>query len=172
MGTRITQVSFTRGELSPRLDARTNLEQYAIGLKSAKNAIIHQEGGISNRMGLEYCGTAKDSSNFVRVIRFVFNTEQTYMLEFGHKYIRFLKDGAYIIYPDDYETASKRGQIVEIESPYNADDLPLLKCSRAGDILTLTCTGKYPAKNLSRYSHYDWKLEDAVLPLILQLRQA
>ena len=162
MGTRITQVSFTRGELSPRLDARTNLEQYAIGLKSAKNAIIHQEGGISNRMGLEYCGTAKDSSNFVRVIRFVFNTEQTYMLEFGHKYIRFLKDGAYIIYPDDYETASKRGQIVEIESPYNADDLPLLKCSRAGDILTLTCTGKYPAKNLSRYSHYDWKLEDAV----------
>lgn len=162
MGTRITQVSFTRGELSPRLDARTNLEQYAIGLKSAKNAIIHQEGGISNRMGLEYCGTAKDSSKFVRVIRFVFNTEQTYMLEFGDKYIRFLKDGAYIIYPDNYENTEKRGQIVEIESPYNAEDLPLLKCSRAGDILTLTYTGKYPVKNLSRYSHYDWKLEDAV----------
>ena len=39
MGTRLTQDSFTRGELSPRLSARVSLEQYAIGLKTAKNAI-------------------------------------------------------------------------------------------------------------------------------------
>lgn len=246
MATRITQVSFTRGELTPRLDARTNLEQYSIGLKSAKNAIIHQEGGISNRMGLEYCGIVKNSSKFTRVIRFVFNTTQTYMLEFGDKYIRFLQDGAYIIYPDNYgityagmyqfiesgtnesdeqyykyklenddyiytkseiatdltcykdaefkniyqsgvssslskgiitslntentligidednDKIAKRGEIVEIESPYLAEDLPLIKCSRAGDILTLTYSGKYNIKNLSRYSHYDWILEDAV----------
>ena len=162
MRTRVTQVSFTRGELSPRLDARTNLEQYGIGLKSAKNAIIHQEGGISNRMGLEFCTKVKDSLKPVRTMRFVFNTTQTYMLEFGEKYIRFLKDGAYIIYPDDYEDESKRGQIVEIESPYEAADLARIKTSRAGDILTLTYTGKYKTKNLVRYSHYDWKLEDAV----------
>lgn len=162
MRTRVTQVSFTRGELSPRLDARTNLEQYGIGLKSAKNAIIHQEGGISNRMGLEFCTKVKDSSKPVRTMRFVFNTTQTYMLEFGEKYIRFLKDGAYIIYPDDYENESKRGQIVEIESPYEAADLARIKTSRAGDILTLTYTGKYKTKNLVRYSHYDWRLEDAV----------
>lgn len=159
MGTRITQSSFTRGELTPRLDARTDIEQRSIGLKSAKNAIIHQEGGISNRMGLEYCGTVKDSSKFTRLIRFVFNLTQTYMLEFGDKYIRILKDGGYIVYP---EGNAKVGQIVEIQSPYEADDLPFIKCSRAGDILTLTYTGKYTTKNLVRYSHYDWKLEDAV----------
>lgn len=158
MATRITQASFTRGELTPRLDSRTNLEQYAIGLKRAKNAIIHQEGGISNRMGLEYCGTAKYNDKHTRTIKFVFNSEQTYMLEFGEKYIRFLKDGAYIIYPDGHE---KAGEIVEIKTPYSAEDLRRIKRSQAGDVLTLTHPD-YPVKNLARYDHHDWKLEDGV----------
>ena len=158
MATRITQASFTRGELTPRLDSRTNLEQYAIGLKRAKNAIIHQEGGISNRMGLEYCGTAKYNDKHTRTIKFVFNSEQTYMLEFGEKYIRFLKDGAYIIYPDGHE---KAGEIVEIETPYSAEDLRRIKRSQAGDVLTLTHPD-YPVKNLARYDHHEWKLEDGV----------
>ena len=161
MGTRITQDSFTRGELTPRLSARTSLEQYEIGLKSAKDAIIHQEGGISNRMGLEFCGVAKYSNKMTRTMKFVFNSEQTYMLEFGDKYIRFLKDGGYIIYPDDYSDVSKRGQIVEIASPYAAEDLPYIKRTQAGDLLTLTHIN-YPTLNLSRYSHYDWRLEEIV----------
>lgn len=230
MATRITQASFTRGELTPRLDSRTNLEQYAIGLKRAKNAIIHQEGGISNRMGLEYCGIAKYNNKHTRCIKFVFNSEQTYMLEFGEKYIRFIKDGGYVIYPDTYgityegtytlseqkenlfkytlendiviysqtqlaqdvvcykneectekfgeitsintststisvdkdeDKIAQRGEIVEIETPYLAKDLKLIKRSQAGDVLTLTHPD-YPVKNLSRYDHHDWKLEDAV----------
>lgn len=151
MPTRLTQSSFTRGELSPRLDARTQLEQYEIGLKTAKNAIIHQEGGISNRMGLEYCGVAKYSDKETRLMKFVFNSEQTYMLEFGDKYIRFIKDGGYIINDND--------EIVEIETPYLAEDLPYIKRSQAGDYLTLTHP-KYPTKNLVRNSHYAWTLED------------
>lgn len=158
MSTRVTQESFTRGELSPRLDARTNLEQYEIGLKKAKNAIIHQEGGISNRMGLEYCGFVKYNDKFTRTMRFTFNSSQSYMLEFGDKYIRFLKDGAYIIYPNEHE---KAGQIVEIETPYSAEDLPYIKRSQSGDVLTLTHLN-YPTKNLMRFSHYDWRLENAV----------
>jgi len=158
MGTRITQSSFTRGEISPRLDARTQLEQYAIGLKTAKNAIIHQEGGISNRMGLEFCGEARFSDKITRTMKFVFNSEQTYMLEFGEKYIRFIKDGGYIVYPDNHE---KAGQLVEIETPYSDADIPFIKRSQSGDVLTLTHP-KYPVINLSRYSHYDWRIENAV----------
>lgn len=153
MSNRITQASFARGELSPRLDSRTQLEQYSIGLKTAKNAIIHQEGGISNRMGLEYCGAAKYSGKATRLMKFVFNSEQTYMLEFGDKYIRFLKDGGYIV--------NSSGDIVEVTTPYVADDLFRIKRSQAGDMLTLTHPN-YPTKNLTRYSHTEWKLEDAV----------
>lgn len=158
MGTRITQSSFTRGEISPRLDARTQLEQYAIGLKTAKNAIIHQEGGISNRMGLEFCGEVKYSNKPTRNMKFVFNSEQTYMLEFGDKYVRFIKDGGYIVYPDNHE---KAGQLVEIATPYSANDLQFIKRSQSGDVLTLTHPN-YPVMNLSRYSHYDWRIENAV----------
>lgn len=153
MGTRITQSSFTRGEISPRLDARNQLEQYAIALKTAKNAIIHQEGGISNRMGLEYCGIAKNSEKPTRLMKFVFNSEQTYMLEFGDKYIRFIKDGGYII--------DSSNNIVEVATPYKAEDLQYIKRSQAGDFLTLTHPN-YPAKNLVRNSHYSWTLKDIV----------
>jgi hypothetical protein len=164
MATRITQASFTRGELTPRLDSRTNLEQYAIGLKRAKNGIIHQEGGISNRMGLEYCGTAKYNDKHTRMIKFVFNFEQTYMLEFGEKYIRFLKDGAYILYPAGHE---KEYEIVEIETPYLAKDLKHIKRSQAGDILTLTHPD-YPVQQLCRYDHHDWRIEPAIFEPTIQ----
>lgn len=153
MGNRITQSSFTRGELSPRLDARTNLEQYSIGLKTAKNAIIHQEGGISNRMGFEFCGEVKYSPKFTRVMKFVFNSEQTYMLEFGDKYIRFIKDGGYIV--------DGSGNIVEISSPYSDADLPKIKRSQAGDFLTLTHPN-YKPMNLIRNSHTSWTLKEVV----------
>ncbi len=151
MATRVTQESFTRGELSPRLEARTSLEQYAIGLKTAKNAIIHQEGGISNRMGMEFCGEVKYSAKTTRLMKFVFNSEQTYMLEFGDKYMRVLTNGGYIINSD--------GSLVEISTPYAADDLPYIKRTQAGDYLTLTHMD-YAARNLVRYSHYDWRLEE------------
>ena len=158
MATRITQASFTRGELTPRLDSRTNLEQYAIGLKRAKNGIIHQEGGISNRMGLEYCGTAKYNDKHTRMIKFVFNFEQTYMLEFGEKYIRILKDGAYVLYPEGHENEY---EMVEVETPYLAKDLKHIKRSQAGDVLTLTHPD-YPVQHLCRYDHHDWKIEPAI----------
>lgn len=159
MGTRITQSSFTRGELSPRLDARTQLEQYGIGLKTAKNAIIHQEGGISNRMGLEYCGVAKYNNKATRLIKFVFNSEQTYMLEFGNQYMRVLKDGGYVVYPTGH---AHEGEIVEITTPYAAADLAKLKRSQSGDILTLTHPN-YKPKTISRYDHHDWRIEDTVI---------
>ena len=162
MGTRLTQDSFTRGELSPRLSARVSLEQYAIGLKTAKNAIIHQEGGISNRMGTEFIGETKYSNQQTRLMKFVFNSEQTYMLEFGNQYIRVIKDGAYVVYPNDYIESALRGHIVEIETPYLASDLPYIKRSQSGDVLTLTHMN-YATKNLVRYSHYDWSLDEVVL---------
>jgi len=95
--TRISQVSFSRGELCPPLYMRTDVEQYAIGLKTLKNGFVHQEGCVSNRSGLEYVGTVKDSTKKVRLIPFTFNSEQTYVIEAGDKYFRFIQDGGYIL---------------------------------------------------------------------------
>lgn len=159
--TRVSQVSFARGEFCPPLYMRTDLEQYSIGLKTLKNGFVHQEGCVSNRFGLEYVGEVKYSSKKTRLIPFTFNTQQTYIIEAGEFYFRFIQDGGYIIYPDDYENENLRGEIVEIETPYIADDLQHLKFAQSADILTITHLN-YAPKELSRLDHHIWTLTDIV----------
>lgn len=95
--TDMLQPSFAAGELAPGLYARIDLSKYAIGLKKCRNAFVHIEGGVSNRPGKEYISRAFDDSHDVRVVPFSFNTTQTYMLEFGHQYVRFISDGGYVL---------------------------------------------------------------------------
>ena len=120
---RVTQNSFTGGEISSPLTARNDLAKYSNGLKKLKNGFVHQEGAVSNRAGLEFCEETKYSAKKSRLIPFSFNTEQTYIIEAGDQYFRFLKDGGYIIYPDDWEVTELRGQVVEIETPYTLDEI-------------------------------------------------
>ena len=96
-GTRLTQMSFSRGELAPALYMRTEIEQYSLGCKEIKNGFIHQEGCVSNRSGFEFVGEVKNSNHHTRLLRFAFNSEQTYIIEAGNKYFRFIQDGGYII---------------------------------------------------------------------------
>lgn len=171
---RVTQNTFTGGELSPYLIARNDLAKYANGLKSLKNGFVREEGCILNRAGLELVGEAKYPDKKVRLIPFSFNTEQTYIIEAGHKYFRFITNGGYIIYPDNYgddendpDKQAKKGQIVEIETPYSEDDLFLIKYAQSADVLSLTKIGT-PPKELTRLSHYDWTLNDiSFFPSIL-----
>lgn len=100
--TRLTQKSFTGGELSPALYARNDLAKYESGLKTLKNGFVRAEGCISNRAGLEMICEAKDSMQKTRIIPFSFNTQQTYILELGNTYSRYIKNGGQIIYPEVY----------------------------------------------------------------------
>ena len=147
--TRISQVSFSRGEFCPPLYMRTDLEQYSIGLKTLKNGFVHQEGCVSNRFGLEYVGQVKDSSKKVRLIPFTFNSEQTYIIEAGDKYFRFIQDGGYIL--------DSKDEIYEIATPYAAEDLQYLKFAQSADVLTITHLN-YAPKELVRYDHDNWVL--------------
>lgn len=157
-GTRLTQTSFARGELAPALYNRVEIEQYSIGCKQIKNGFIHQEGCVSNRSGLEFVGEAKNSNDETRVFEFCFNSEQTYMIEAGNKYFRFIQDGGYIV--DD------KGEIVEIQTPYAKEDLFQLKFVQSADILTITHIN-YPPMELARYAHDDWRLSEIrIKPII------
>ncbi|CAJ0610597.1 unnamed protein product [Cylicocyclus nassatus] len=80
--------------------------------------------------------------------------------------MRFIQDGAYIVYPDDWSETSKRGQVVEITTPYAKEDLFELKFVQSADVLTITHMN-YQARELARYSHYDWRLNPiAIQPCI------
>lgn len=55
-----------------------------------------RHGGVANRPGTEFVGEVKDSTKTVRLIPFVFNSSQTYVLEFGNLYLRVIRDGAQV----------------------------------------------------------------------------
>jgi hypothetical protein len=90
--------SFTGGELTPALIARTDLEKYNSGLRKCQNAIVQPFGGVIKRAGLEYVANTKGNGE-VRLIPFQFNVEQSYMLEFGNGYMRVIKDAAPVVLP-------------------------------------------------------------------------
>ncbi len=88
------QLSFSSGEVAPALYGRVDLTKYATGLKTCLNYQVMRHGGVQNRPGTGFVAEVKDSSVQARLIPFIFNNSQTYVLEFGNLYMRVHKDGA------------------------------------------------------------------------------
>jgi hypothetical protein len=89
----VVQRSFAAGELAPELYARTDQVKYATGLRTCRNFLVQKHGGVANRPGTRFIAEVKDSSKAVRLLRFVFNASQTYVLELGDHYARFYQNG-------------------------------------------------------------------------------
>src|SRR4051794_33282243 len=111
---RTYQPSFTAGELSPALSARVDLAKYSTGLKTAINLFIHPHGGVSNRAGTQFINEVKASANNAGLIPFQFNTEQSYVLEFGDLYFRVYRNGGVVL---------SGGVPYEVVTPYAHTDL-------------------------------------------------
>lgn len=90
-------VTFTAGEISPRLEGRVDLEKYRGGLSDLTNMVVQPHGGVTRRPGTEYLGAVKDSSVKTRLIPFQFKTSDTYILEFGDQYMRVFRDGLQVL---------------------------------------------------------------------------
>lgn len=94
--TALRQLSFAKGEVAPSLFARVDTTAYAAGLATCRNQIVKKQGGLANRPGTKFIVEVKDSSKQVRLIDFVFNDDQTYVLEFGNLYMRVIRNGAQV----------------------------------------------------------------------------
>lgn len=145
---RAYQPAFTAGELSPALGARVDLAKYASGLRTAVNLIIHPHGGASNRSGTEFVCEVKDSADEARLIPFQFNTEQTYVLELGDEYIRFVRDGGQIL---------NGGVPYEISTPYSDVEAQDVVPTQEADVMYLTHIKHSPMK-LGRLAETNWTL--------------
>jgi hypothetical protein len=141
------QLSFAAGEVSPALYGRVDTVRHATGLRTCRNFMVGRHGGVINRPGTEFVVEVKDSTKAVRLIPFVFNADQTYMLEFGNLYVRFIKDGAQL------------GAPLEIATPYLEAELPAIGYAQSGDIITLVHPNHAP-RELRRVgpTDLDWTL--------------
>lgn len=90
------QANFSRGELSPRLHARIDIDYYKAGLKTCTNFTALRQGGLRKRPGFQMVKEVKDSTKKVRLIPFIFSIVQAYFLEFGEGYMRPLVNGGII----------------------------------------------------------------------------
>lgn len=90
----VIQASFAGGELAPSLYGRVDLQRYGISLKTCRNFITRVYGGAMNRPGTRLLQAGKFNTGNVRLIPFVFNLDQAYVLELGDYYLRAYTDGA------------------------------------------------------------------------------
>lgn len=94
--------NFTAGEISPNLYGRVDLQKFHSGVGTMRNFFVNYRGGASTRAGTQFIGISPETGDTPpRLIEFVFSTEQSYVLEFGHQYIRVILDGGYVL-EDDY----------------------------------------------------------------------
>lgn len=91
--------AFIAGEVSQTLVGRTDLEKYDLGLALARNWFVDYRGGLSTRPGTQFIDFVKSDTLDTKFVPFKFapSVDSTYVLLFGHQYIRFIQDGEYVL---------------------------------------------------------------------------
>jgi hypothetical protein len=144
------QTNFSVGEMDPLLRARTDLEQYSNGLESAKNVIIHPQGGATRRPGLRTISKVYDNptAEEFKLIPFQFSRTDTYLLAVQGGLIKVFKN-------DVFQVNVSAGDITSAM-------VPDLKYTQAVDTLIIVHQDMHP-KRLVRNSDVSWTFEDVPL---------
>jgi hypothetical protein len=87
----LTQSSFNSGELSPRVQGRTDLDRYQQGLKRCRNAHPTLHGGVKRRAGTRYTLPAiNNTADASIIVPFVVGRDRAWQLEFSDLSVRVL----------------------------------------------------------------------------------
>lgn len=151
----INTSNFSAGEFSPLLAGRTDLEKYNSSAKVLQNVVVLKQGGARIRPPLHYLARAKNPDQKARLIGFVYSRNDSFQLEFGDHYIRFLKR-------DGTQVESSPGVPYEIASPYSVADAFELDFTQGEDTMILV-HGSYFPRRLRRFSDNRWVLDLAPL---------
>ena len=143
------QLNFTRGEVTPFIHARIDLDHYKAGLATMRNWVPLRYGGMTRMPGSLYYGHTKTSAKRSRFLPFVFNQSQKYSIEAGETYFRFWTRNGRIESPP--------GTPVEVVTPYLEADLKYIQTRQSGDLVFITCRGYWP-RVLTRISETSWSL--------------
>lgn len=153
----LIKTNFTAGEVSPRLMGRVDIMRYANGVKAIQNGVVVVEGGVMRRPGTRFAAAAKYRDRPARLIPYVFNRSQAYVLEFGDGYLRVYQNGKPVVNADNTP--------YEIASPYSADRLPSVNYVQGAGTIFLVHPAVKPYR-LQRRGQTDWVLEPA--PFIVE----
>lgn len=146
---RLYQQSFNGGEIADSMFSRVTDSKYQSGLAKCRNFLVEPQGPIVSRPGFQHVNSVKDSTKPPRLIPFTFAADQTLVLEFGEKYIRFHTMGQTVLGDD--------GQPYEVVTPYLHEDVADIHYVQSADVVTLVHPSHAP-RELRRYGATDWRL--------------
>jgi hypothetical protein len=159
MSADIVKYAFIAGEISPTLLGRTDLTKYDLAVAEGLNFFVDFRGGLSSRPGTELVGEVHLGTQLTRMFKFTFapDVANTYVVMFGHKYIRFYQDGGEVL---------KNGTPYQVTSPFTEDDLEGLVVEQYRDLLRITSLD-FPVYNLVRHDHTNWELaQEDISPFV------
>lgn len=145
------QSDFTAGELSPSLLARVDLAKYNKGCRTLRNFLVQSHGPAVKRPGFQLLGELPGPAV---LLEFVFNTEQTYALIFGEKWMRVATHDGFI----KYRSGARVADAYQIATPYTLEQARQLSYVQSADVVFIACRGIAPQR-LMRFAHDDWRFE-------------
>lgn len=141
----LLQSAFTSGEISSEVANRVDLDKYQYSVLQAGNCLVKPYGPIYKRPGLKYIARTRYSDKKSILVAFNGSDDKDYLLNIGEKYIEVFKNGEKLN--------------VEIVTPYLESDLVHLRFTQSADTMFIA-SGKYPVKQLARYSDNNWRFGD------------
>lgn len=144
------QNNFTGGEISPLLFGREDINKYQNSVQTLENFIPQPYGGITKRTGTKYVAEAKFRNKACRLIKFEFNTEQSYILELGNYYMRFYTQQGQI---------ESGGSPLEVATPWSSTEVFDIQVAQKNDVMYMV-HASYPQRKLERTSNLVWTLTE------------
>jgi hypothetical protein len=148
--------NFNGGELSPRLDGRTEYEKYGSGCSVLENHIPTVQGPAIFRAGTRYTDDVLLPTYRSWLSRFEFNYAQAFVLEWSHEKLAFFTNRGRLL---------NSGNPYTVDTPYAASDLVnaeggfALSTVQTGDVVYIAGGNKAPRK-LSRLGNTNWTLAE------------
>ena len=152
--------TFSRGEVTPRLWGRTDLQSWHLGLKNLSNMLVLPQGGLTCRPAFKFIGaTAEDAEALLA--GFIFSQDDSFLLEFTEVdetsgTLRFHTGGGTVVDGD--------GNPVEVATPYgtgmlkDAEGIDKLQFAQSGNVVYIASPDVRPYE-LTRIGPDQWTLE-------------
>ena len=113
----VIQHAFNTGEWAPELNARVDLQKYHRGAAKMLNFYVDYRGGASTRPGTKFVITTRYANLTTRLIPFQASFDVSYVLEFGHLYVRFISNGGSVVEPPFAITAASQSNPLMVTAP-------------------------------------------------------
>ena len=133
-------VAFNSGELTPLIDARSDVEKYKSGCRTLENMIPRIYGPAERRPGTKYIETCGGIS---RVMPFIYSNTIAYVI--------LAEDQVFYFYYNGAEVQDGGGSRLDETTPYLEADLFELQYKQSNDVMWIV-HGDYAQRKLSRTS--------------------